>query len=102
MLLENMRRAIERGEPVSQEQLLKAQKLVDEAIDQFRSFSREFSPVHLEGTGWIVALNEFAEQLSRQVRCEFICDKRVVINESAVALGLCRASQEFCRLRGMM
>ncbi len=69
---------------------------VRSAITQARMVSRGLSPVELETHGLMAALEELAAATEKlfQVRCEFVCEKTVLIREHARATHLYRIAQE--------
>jgi signal transduction histidine kinase len=98
MLLETLGRALKEKRAVPMERFQKLQASVETAIEQLRRLSRELSPVKLEGTGLMLALNDLSEQISARAASQFICPKPVIIQNSRAALALYRAAQEICRL----
>jgi signal transduction histidine kinase len=100
ILLATMQRAAEKGLPVPLDRLQEVQKSIEKAIDQLRKLAQDFSPIQLEGTGLMLALFDFAEQLSTYAKCTLICEKPVLISDSRVALNLYRSVQEICRIFG--
>lgn len=100
MFLATVRRAAERGAPIPLERLRDLERSIETAIDQLRKLSRDFNPIPLEGTGLMLALFDFAEQLSARVKCKIVCEKPVLVHDRGAALNLYRAVQEICQVSG--
>jgi signal transduction histidine kinase len=100
MLIETLGRAAKNGGPIPLERLEELQRAIDTAIEQLRKLSHDFSPIQLDGTGLMVALFDFAEELSARGKCTIHCEKPVIMSDPAAALNLYHAVREICRVPG--
>jgi len=64
--------------------------LINAAIDHTRALVKGLCPVNLEAEGLMVSLNELAESVNRMrgLRCQFICDDPVLIDDHDTATHL--------------
>jgi signal transduction histidine kinase len=71
-------------------------RLVENSISLTRDLARGISPVEIEMEGLIIALREFATNISRlfKVNCAFDCDSPPMISDVATATHLYRIMQE--------
>ena len=71
-------------------------KLVEDSITLTRDLARGISPAEMEMEGLIIALREFAANISRlfKVNCAFDCDSPPMISDSITASHLYRIMQE--------
>lgn len=91
MLLERIGRVVERGEPVSAKLLRELGRVLETAIDQTRSLSRQYRPAHLEGAELMKSLAELAQSTRH---CSFSCEKAVFVERREIALAIYRVAQE--------
>ncbi len=71
-------------------------RLVEDSIALTRDLARGISPAEMEMEGLIIALREFAANISRlfKINCAFDCDSPPLISDSVTAAHLYRIMQE--------
>ncbi len=74
----------------------KIEGLLSQALTQADSVSRGLYPVELESGGLMTALQELAGNVSRvySVRCTFVCRRKILVQNMAIANHLFRITQE--------
>jgi signal transduction histidine kinase len=71
-------------------------QLVEQAIELNRQLALGLSPIEMAGEGLMDALRELASGIQERskIRCDFVCDDPVFIDDSTTAMHLYRIAQE--------
>ncbi len=71
-------------------------QLVEQAIELNRQLALGLSPIEMTGEGLMDALRELASGIQERskIRCDFVCEDPVLIDDSATAMHLYRIAQE--------
>lgn len=92
--LEVMARRVRENEPLDPSHFSELSQHVHDAIEQARGVAGDLRSANLKGAGLMESLDKLAETTTKEIPCEYVCEKPVFVADAWMALALFRIAEE--------